>query len=413
MEQKIFGLSGARIDRRSFLKGSVAGAALLSTAGTLLSRNAFAADDVIKIGWVLPLTGPLASSFGPLYIAAQIALDEINAAGGIMGKKLVKVEVDDQASPASEPVVMRHLIEEKVQYVVGPTGSSQALAALAVATPAKLIEGAYATASEMGDGKRFPYHYQFNFTADGQAVQYADYLAKGGFKKIGLLIEDSAAGASARDALHKQLPAHGLKIVSEQTFPIKTADMTPFLRKLRGDGSDALAAFVSNNVDVTQFLVGLSRINWQPTVVGHTGLLFAGTPGAIPAGAQYDRIYAATFKALTYTKTEEPPERVKKFCKLILKQNVPDSLLGPAATSPYYDFLYALKFGVEQAKSFDPDAIKKVLDTAPAIEGLFGKMSFTPERHTAYNADVVTMAVANSTSDPLSKEYRGLFRRRA
>ena len=400
----------AGINRRTVLASTLGALALGSG---LVPREARAAEEDVKIGWIKPITGPLASSFGPLYLAGQIALDEINASGGILGRKLVKVEVDDQASPSQSPIATRKLIEQGVKIIVGPIGSSQTLASLEVSSPAKVIQAAYATATEMGDGTRFPYHYQFNFTAAAQVYRHAELLAARGVKKVGLLIEDSAAGVSMRDSMMKELPARGIQIVSEQTFPIKVADMTPFLRKLRSDGAEAIDAQVSNNVDITQMLVGLSRMNWKPLIVGHTGLLFAGTPGAIPDSARYNDVYAATFRNLTYTDKEQPPERVKAFCKKLLANDVPDSLIGPAATTPFYDYLYALKYAVEKAKSWDADQIKKALDTATAIEGLYGQMSFTAAKHSAYDQQVVAMALSNSMEEPLSKEYHGLFRRRA
>lgn len=399
----------AGVGRRRVLASAVGTAAI---ATGLLPRTSYS-QDVLKLGWIKPMTGPLASSFGPLYLAAQIAMDEINASGGILGRKLVKVEVDDQGSPAQDPIATKRLLEDGVKYIVGPIGSSQTLASLEVSGPAKIISAAYATATEMGDGTRFPYHYQFNFTAAAQVRRHAEFLQKRGVKKVGMLIEDSAAGVSMRDAMLKELPAHGMQIVSDQTFPIKVADMTPFLRKLRSDGAEAIDAQVSNNVDITQMLVGLSRMNWKPLIAGHTGLLFAGTPGAIPDSARYNDIYAATFKSLTYSDAEQPPERVKAFCKKILANNVPDSLIGPAATTPFYDYLYALKWAIERAKSFDTEQVKKTLDSGAPIDGLFGKMAFSPSRHSAYDHEVVTMAISNSMEEPLSKEYHGLFRRRA
>jgi ABC-type branched-subunit amino acid transport system substrate-binding protein len=189
--------------------------------------------------------------------------------------------------------------------------------------------------------------------------------------------------------------------------------MSPFLRKLRSDGAEGINGFVSNNADITQMLIGLSRIGWKPVIAGHTGLLFAGTPGAVPESARYSDVYAATFKPLTYTDKEAPSDKMRAFVKKIASSNVPDALLGPAATTPFYDFLYALKYAVEKSKSWDPDVIKKTLDTSTAIPGLFGNMSFSSSRHSAYDASAVAMAISNSMEEPLSKEYRGLFRRRA
>jgi ABC-type branched-subunit amino acid transport system substrate-binding protein len=403
--------AGTRIDRRTLLAHS-SRAAIALAAGSLFGRHAFAADEV-KVGWIQPTTGALASSFGPLYLAADMALEEINAAGGILGRKLVKVVADDEGSPAKEPIVTRRLIDEGCRFILGPVGSSQALASLEVSTPAKVIQATYASAPEMGDGKRYPYHYQFNFTTDAQAVRHAEYLAQRGFKKIGLLVEDSAAGAGLKAAALKEIPARGMQVVSEQQFPLKVADMTPYLRKLRSDGAEALEAHVSNNVDITQMLVGLSRIGWKPVIAGHTGFLFAGTPGAVPDAARYSEVYAATFRALTYTDSDQPPDRVKAFARKIASSNVPDTLLGPAATTPFYDFLHVLKYGVEKAKSWDPDAVKRALDSSSDIPGLFGPMTFSDSRHCAYDHTVVAMAAANSMDEPLSKEYRGLFRHRA
>jgi branched-chain amino acid transport system substrate-binding protein len=400
-----------RIDRRTLL-AQTSRAAVALGAGSLFGRGAFAADEV-KLGWIQPTTGPLASSFGPLYLAADMALEQINAAGGILGRRLVKVTADDEGSPAKEPIVTRRLIDEGCKFILGPVGSSQALSSLEVSTPAKVIQATYASATEMGDGKRYPFHYQFNFTTDAQAVRHAEYLAKRGFRKIGLLVEDSAAGAGLKAAAQREIPAHGMQIVSEQEFPLEVADMTPFLRKLRADGAEAIEAHVSNNVDITQMLVGLARIGWKPVIAGHTGFLFAGTPGAVPDNARYNDVYAATFRALTYTDQQLPSDRIRAFVQKIAASKVPDTLLGPAATTPFYDFLIALKYGVEKAKSWDTVAIKHALDTSSDIPGLFGPMAFTETRHTAYDQSVVVMATANSMEEPLSKEYRGLFRRRA
>src|SRR5437763_10013577 len=112
------------LDRRAFLGGVAA------LGASAFGRAAYAADDAFNIGWVRPTTGRLASSYAPLYIGGLIAVDEINAAGGVMGKKIARQEEDDEASPAREPAVVKKLQEGGIRYICGPTGSSQSLAAL-------------------------------------------------------------------------------------------------------------------------------------------------------------------------------------------------------------------------------------------------------------------------------------------
>lgn len=397
--------------RQALRAGAVLAAAGAASRGLLAS--AVAAEGDLRIGWVRPLTGPLASSFEPLYFAGDIAIQEINASGGILGRKLVKVELDDEGSPAKQPVVMRQLIEQGVTIIVGPTGSSQAVSALEVTTPQKVIQSCIANADELGDGKRFPFHYQFNFRNAYQAKQHAIYLEKVGIKKVGILVEDSAAGASSREAMQANLTSRGMQIVDVQIFPLRTTDMSPFLRKLRSEGADAINCHVSNNNDITQFLVGLNRLKWQPVIVGHYGLLFAGATGAVPDSARYKDVYTTMFRELTYTDTEKPPAKVQEFARKIMKGTFSEAVFGQAITSPLHDFLYALKAVMEHAKSADPQTIKSAWDGGFKAEGLFGTMSFSPDNHTAYSPDLLTMAEVNSTPDDFSKEFKGLFRRRA
>lgn len=372
-----------------------------------------ASTDDLKIGWLRPLTGPLASSFESLYAAGDIALDEINAAGGILGRKLVKVEVDDGGAPANQPIAVRQLIEDGVNIVVGPVGSSQTLAALAVATPSEVIQSGYITASEGGDGATYPYHYQCGFTVASQAVKYAEYLStRTTHKNIGVLVEDSAAGNSVLEACKVELKKAGLNLVASRVAPLRSPDLTPFLRDLRSNGAEALCAFVSNAIDVTQFFVSLDRLGWKPPVVGHTGLVFASAPGAVPESARYPEVYAASYKGLTYADGEQPNERVRAFVDKLLKLNLPDSSLPPAATSPYYDFLHVVAHAAKATGSLDSNELKAYLDKLTGYEGLYGPMSFTADNHTGYGPDAAAMAQVFAEPSELMTASRGLFRPR-
>ncbi|HSV78127.1 MAG TPA: ABC transporter substrate-binding protein [Ramlibacter sp.] len=400
-----------RSNRRQVLVGAAkvgtAAAAASAGIGWLPAR---AADNEFRIGWIKPLTGQLASTFEGYYYAADIALEEINAAGGIMGRKLVKVELDDQASPAIEPLVMRKLADDGIQFVLGPVGSSQALAAFHVGQPKKMIQATYASADEVGDGTKYPYHYGFSSPGMAQVKRHAEYLAALKLAKIGVLTEDSAAGASIRDSIKQELAARKMEIVSDQVFPLRTNDMLPYLRKLRADGAVALDTHVSNLNDMTQLRIALKRLNWNPPIVGGAGLMLTGT---VPDGAMYKDIYAATYRSLTYTDKEQPPARVIEFAKKLLRKDISASVIGAAITSPFYDYLYALKKAVETTKSTDPDAIKRYLDSGVDLNGLFGRLTFSPSRHFGYEADAMAMAVVASEDEPLAKEYKGIFRRRA
>src|SRR5580698_2834418 len=123
------------LSRRTFCEsGGRIGAGLLGAyilPGIVAKARA---AEPLTIGWIRPTTGLYASSYAPLYLGGRIAMDEINAAGGILGRQLVVREEDDEAAPSKEPAVARKLQDAGVEFVLGPTGSAQVLASLPVMT---------------------------------------------------------------------------------------------------------------------------------------------------------------------------------------------------------------------------------------------------------------------------------------
>ena len=85
------------VNRRRFLATGAAAGAALATPSILRAQEG------VRIGIIRPLTGPLASSFEALMASATIGIDEINANGGILGKPIIKYEVDDAGAPAQQP----------------------------------------------------------------------------------------------------------------------------------------------------------------------------------------------------------------------------------------------------------------------------------------------------------------------
>lgn len=395
------------INRRELLAGGTAAGVLLATPSILRAQEGF------RIAIIRPLTGPLVSSFEGNFAAATIAIDEINSKGGILGKQIIKYEVDDGGAPAQQPIAMRQVVQESINIVVGPIGSSQTLASLAVSTGSKIIQSGYVTANDGGNGTKYPYHYMCSIAVGMQAQLFVNFLKSKGAQKVGILVEDSAAGSSTLDALKEAVPAAGMTITASSVAPLRSADMTPFLRDLRNSGAEQLIVFVSNTIDTTQFFVGLQRLDWKPTVVGHAGLFFATFSDAVPADIKYKDVYAATYKPLTFTDAEQPSEKVSAYVKKILGIGLAPAALAPAATSPFYDFLSVVTHAANETKSTDSDALKEYLDKLSGFEGMFGPIGFTPEKHLGYDVSSTALAQVFPDESPLFKESSGLFRPRA
>lgn len=401
-------LTRTGLSRRGFLAATASAGSLLAAPAVLRAQSA-----TFRLGVIRPLTGSLVSSFAGNFTAADIAIAELNAAGGILGRQIEKFEVDDAGAPAQQPIAIRQIIQQDINVVVGPIGSSQTLASLAVSTPAKILQSGYITANEGADGLTYPYHYHCSITVALQGELFVRFLSEKGAQNVGILVEDSAAGSSTLDTLLTALPAAGINVTGHRVSPLRTTDMTPFLRDLRNSGAENLIVFVANAIDATQLFVGLHRLNWRPPIIGHAGLFFATASDAVPEEIKYREVYAVTYRKLTYTDTEEPEQRIRDYVAQIQAAGLAPAALAPAATSPFYEFLTVLKRGAEETDSLDPEVLKGWLDQLQGHPGLFGTVGFTAENHAAYGVDAVSLAEVFPEPHPLFTNSQALFRRRA
>jgi branched-chain amino acid transport system substrate-binding protein len=366
-------------------------------------------DKIFRIGLVRPLTGRFTSSFAPVYVPARVAAEEINASGGLLGKMIEFVEEDDEGSPAKEPAVMRKLQEAGINVVVGPVGTSQAVAALSVSTPGKIIQADGAYAIEVVDGKQYPYHYQFNYNTKHQSVAVADLFAKQmSFKKIGLIHEVTGWGESFAAHVIEDLKAQGVTPVAVESYALSVPDLRSQVRNLQRAGAEAVivgSSIVPGSIIV---LNAFKNLAWFPPIAGGNGFFGDAILDILPADATKN-IYATFLRAFTYSASEPAGERQINYVKKLLAYPEVKGQEPNAAVSPFYDFLYALKAVIENTKAFDSESLKKGLDGIKNMAGMSGTLSLTPDDHCALPVDAVTMVKIASARDPRAM---GCFRER-
>jgi branched-chain amino acid transport system substrate-binding protein len=391
---------------------TVLSAGTLMVGGSLLgaAKNVFAQrGDSIKIGSARPLTGLFASSFAPLYVGAKIAANEINAAGGILGRPLEIIEADDESSPAKEPAVMRKLVDSGAQAVLGPVGSSHGLAAIATTTPAKIIHAAGVWAEEAADATKYPYHYQFTYNTghQGEAV-IAHLTASLKIKKIGILQENTGFGEAATAATVRALKKRGLSPVGTEVYPLTATDLKIYLGKLRAAGAEAVVLWNSPAQGMILTCAALQAMKWYPPLLGGNSMYSkAVLDSADPEVLKNS--YGTMISSMTYSATEPVGARQIAHAKKVVTFPEAKAWEINAAISPFYDYLHLLKLVVETEKRFDTERIRKAFDAVKNYPGMIGNISFTPENHCALDASQVVMATVLSGKDPKSM---GCFRER-
>lgn len=375
-----------------------------------LLRPAFAADNAFNIGWVRPTTGRLTSSYAPLYIGGLIAIDEINAAGGVMGRKIARQEEDDEASPAREPAVIKKLQEGGVRYICGPTGSSQSLAALAVTTASKTITTMYAIASEAGDGTRYPWHYQCTFNSDLQAEMASRYLVETlKLKKIGILQENTAYGEQVVTACQTILKKLGVTPVGVEVFPITAPDLNGYVGNLRKAGADGVLFWTGSTPITAKGFNSMHGQKYYPAIAGHSSLFADSLLDLVPAEALQNAA-GTYYKTLTWSDKEDIGNRQMEFARKANAFPETKETGVNVAASPFYDFLYMVRAAIESEKSFEPEKVKRAMDETKDYKGLLGNLNFTPTKHAAISIEDMTMATLLSGRDP---KAMAVFRKRA
>jgi branched-chain amino acid transport system substrate-binding protein len=402
------------LDRRGFLTtAGRLGAGFFGASALglpLLAAPARAAAEPFAVGWVRPTTGRLASSFAPLYVGGLIAIDEINAAGGILGRPILRQEEDDEGSPAKEPALVKKYQEGGIKVLCGPTGSSQTLASLAVTTPGKMVQATYANAAEVGDGAKYPYHYQCTFNTVQQGTVAVQYLVDAlKVKKVGILQENTAFGEQATAASRAALEKAGLTPVDVQVYPLTAPDLNAYVANLRKAGAEGIVAWIANIPNLAMAFNAMASLKWFPPITGHNSLFQDAIFDLVPAEA-LQNVYGTHYRTLTFTESAAPGERQQKLAAKIRGVAEAKGLEVVVADSPYDDFLSVLKHVIEAEKSFEPEAIKRALDNLRGYPGILGTLNFSPTNHTGIALEDVALASVLSGMYPRAK---GCFRERA
>lgn len=384
------------VSRRAVLAAGVAGLSILTTARTAFAQSA----DPIRIGAARAMTGLFTSSFAPIYVGMRIAVDEINASGGMLGRPLEIIEADDESSPAKEPAVMRKLMDGGARAMLGPVGSAHVLAAVPSTTAAKMIHAGGASTEDLANGLKYPYHYQFIYNVLGQGDAVARHCAETlKLKKIGILQENTSFGEAAAGATVRSLKKYGVVPIAIEVYPTNAPDMKVYVGKLRGAGAEAVVLWNSAAQGMVLTAAALQSMRWFPPLLGGNGMFSNAVLESVDPEVLKNA--AATLnRAMTYSATEPPGARQVEHAKKVLAYPEAKTWEINAATSAFYDYLHLLRIVVNDEKRFDAELVKKAFDATKNHAGINGKVAFSAQNHCSADPKEVVMVSVLSGKDP-------------
>jgi len=207
---------------------------------------AIASPATIKIGALFSVTGPPSFLGEPERNSAKMVVDEINAKGGVKGKKLELVVYDTQGDATKAVQAANRLIkEDKVVAIIGPSTTGESMAVIPVVEKEGIPLISCAAGSKITDPlKKWVFKTAQN---DGLAVaKIYEYLSRKKLTKVAILTVSDGFGSSGREQLKAHAEKFGIQVVVDETYGPKDTDMTSQLTKIRGSQAQAVICWGTN-----------------------------------------------------------------------------------------------------------------------------------------------------------------------
>ena len=220
-----------------YITGAIASLAF----GALIAGSAFA-QDTVKIGLIVSMTGQQASTGKQIKAAVDLYMKEHGDT--VAGKKIQVILRDSASVPDNTKRLAQELIvKDKVNVIAGFEITPAALAVAPLATEAKVVELVMAAGTSIIT-ERSPYIVRTSFTVPQSCVIIADWAAKNGIKKVVTIVSDYAPGADAEKSFTERFTAAGGQVVEAIKIPLANPDFAPFLQRAADAKPDAIFIFV-------------------------------------------------------------------------------------------------------------------------------------------------------------------------
>jgi branched-chain amino acid transport system substrate-binding protein len=340
----------------------------------LLAAPALA--QTIKIGAPQPLTGPDAPFGDKFKKAYGMAIEEINAAGGVNGRKLEIVIEDHQAKNALAATVAEKLItSEKVLVLTGGRASGQAMEIASVAQRLKTPYLVDHPSADMITAKGFDFVFRNNPTGSIYPQAFLDFVQNhpGAMPKSAAVVYDNTLfGKTIATAAMKQLKAKGVPIVADEAYPVNSLDFKPIMTKVKGTNPDYLLMVAVATTDAILLTRHAKEIGIRPRAfVG-----FGGGFGVADMHTQLGPLAQNVFSSAAWSGNTNDP-KVKAFYD---KFHAKYGIWPHEHEVEGYSAIYILADALKRTKlsgnlEADRDALRKAL-LATDMTTVFGKVKF-------------------------------------
>ena len=363
---------------------------VLAGAAALVMLTPAAAQETIKVGLVAAMSGQSAKSGEAITRGLSLAIDEINAKGGLLGKKVELVSRDDESNPAKGVVAARELVQrEKVVALFGGVDTPVSLAIVPFANQAKVpFMGVWAAGTPITRNGA-PENYVFRVSAVDEIVDKAlvDYsIKKYAAKKPGMILINNPWGKSNEKGLKAALADKKMEYAGVEKFETNDVDVVPQLTRLKQAGADALY-LVANVAPSAQVVKSLDRMGWNVPIISHWG----------PAGGRFAELAGESAPKVHFIQTYSFSGKLSPKGEAVLaalKKKYPEikslaDVTPAVGIANAYDAMHLTAAAIAKAGSTEGPKVRQGFYDIDSHDGLIKayKKPFTATQHDALGPD--------------------------
>jgi branched-chain amino acid transport system substrate-binding protein len=355
--------------------------------GMALLASPAAAEDTIKVGAILAVTGPAANLGAPEARTLEMLIEDINAKGGIIGRKVELVLKDSGGSPEKAVSFAKQLIEEeKVFAIIGPSTSGETMAIKNIAEEGKTILLSCAAAEVIVNPVA---KYVFKVAPkDSYAVmKIFDEMKKMKIKKIGVLSSNTGFGKAGKEQLEKLASENGIAIAISEVYDKSATDLTAEVTKLK---ANHVQAVVNWSIEPAQSIVikNARQIGMKTPVFqshGFANIQYAKAAGAAAEGVIFP---ASRIVVADVLPARHPQKPVITSYKTAYEAKYHEDVSTFGGHS--YDAMMILARAIREA-GYDKEKVRGAVENMKNFIGTAGVFNFTPADHNGLSIDAFAM----------------------
>jgi len=348
-----------------------------------LVGTSIAQADPIKIGAFLAVTGPASFLGDPELKTLQMYVDEINAKGGVKGRKLELIHYDTGGNAKEAVGFVKRLIKsDNVDLLIGGTTTGDTMAVVTDVEKEGVPFISLAGGVEIIEPVK-KWVFKTPHTDRMAAAKIFADLRKRGLSKIALITGDGGFDKSGRAQILKLAPEYGMTLVADESYGNKDTDMTVQLTKIRGSGAEAIINFGLGQAPaiVTKNLkqLGIALPLYQSH--GVASKTFIDLAGEAAEGV---RLPAAALVVAEQLPDTDPQKPI-----LLAYKNQYETKHGPISAfgGHAYDGLMIAVSAIERAGGNDKAKIRDEIEKTKGFIGTSGVFNLSPEDHLGLNVD--------------------------